>query len=454
MNLSVVDAKTSRAGLLRFITAGSVDDGKSTLIGRLLFESKSLFEDQVKSIRTHSSGAINFANLTDGLRAEREQGITIDVAYRYFSTPKRRFIIADTPGHVQYTRNMVTAASNTHLSVILIDATAGVTEQTRRHTYLTYLLGIRHLVVCVNKMDLVDYSQDVFQAIQDQFRALAKLDDGSGIQNGDGAMFSSIDFIPISALHGDNLVLPSQKISWYLGPTLLSYLEDVEIDVQNDGAARLPIQWVIKSANRAHEKALRGYAGQIDGGTFKVGDQVTIHPSGQLSTIKDILTFDGSLNTASAPLSVTVLLEDELDIGRGDMLTHRASEPHVRRDATAIVCWMNQEPLQKGRNYLIKHSVRTIRAKVSQFISLVDINSLTSAASTKESLALNDIGVVSFTASSALVYDAYSQNQLTGSFIIIDELTNATAGAGLFLDPDSLPGFVSRFEQEVRVGDD
>jgi sulfate adenylyltransferase large subunit len=450
MNLSVVDAKTRPAELLRFITAGSVDDGKSTLIGRLLFESKALFEDQVKAIKIHSSGAINFANLTDGLRAEREQGITIDVAYRYFSTPKRRFIIADTPGHVQYTRNMVTAASNTNLSVILVDATAGITEQTRRHTYLSHLLGIRHLVVCVNKMDLVDYAQDTFQAIRDQFLAFAKLESPSGVQFGAGATFASIDFIPISALHGDNLVLPSEKISWYSGPTLLSYLEDIEIAVEDHGAARLPIQWIIKSNSRHHERAFRGYAGQVHGGTFRVGDQVAIHPSGQRSTIRDIQTFDGSLDTASAPLSVTILLEDELDIGRGDMLTHQVSAPHVRQDATGIVCWMNEEPLKKGRTYLIKHSARSTRAKVDRFMSQVDINTLSSVASTKQSLALNDIGVVSFSATSALVYDAYNQNQLTGSFIIIDELTNATAGAGLFLDPANLPAFA----QEVSLSDD
>jgi sulfate adenylyltransferase large subunit len=441
MNLSVVDIKTRPAELLRFITAGSVDDGKSTLIGRLLFESKALFDDQVNAIKTHGSGAINFANLTDGLRAEREQGITIDVAYRYFSTPKRRFIIADTPGHVQYTRNMVTAASNTNLSVILLDATAGITEQTRRHTYLSYLLGIRHLVVCVNKMDLVNFDQDVFQAIRDQFLAFAKLEGQSGSQFSTGATFRSIDFIPISALHGDNLVLPSEKISWYSGPSLLTYLEDIEIAIEDQGAGRLPIQWIIRSNNGSHERAFRGYAGQVHGGTFSVGDQVVIQPSGQRSTIREIQTFDGSLDTASAPLSVTILLEDELDIGRGDMLTHQSCQPHVRKDATAIVCWMNEEPFKKGRTYLIKHSARSTRAKVDRFISQVEINTLTSAASTKEQLELNEIGVVAFSSTSALVYDDYKQNQLTGSFIIIDEVTNATAGAGLFLDPAHLPAF-------------
>lgn len=435
--MSVATVDEQAVDILRFITAGSVDDGKSTLIGRLLYESKSLFEDQVNSIKTHGKGVINFANLTDGLKAEREQGITIDVAYRYFSTPRRRFIIADTPGHVQYTRNMITAASNTNLAVILVDATCGITEQTRRHTYLSFLLGIRHLVVCVNKMDLVDHSKSVFDTIWDQFLTFAGVnsDTTSDSTPESRANFESIDFIPISALQGDNLVAPSSNIAWYEGLPLLSHLENIEIADDKNTAARFPVQWVIKSKKDVREGRFRGYAGQVHGGTFRVGDHVIVHPSGRKSRVKEIYTLDGSLDSARAPNSVTILLEDELDIGRGDILTHPGFEPHSTQSVNAIVCWMHEEPLQIGRTYSIKHSAKSTRVKVSELHSRVEISTLARTEAI-EKLNLNEIGFVSLSATSTIVYDTYRQNRLTGSFIIVDELTNATAGAGMFLSPN------------------
>jgi sulfate adenylyltransferase large subunit len=426
MSLNIGDAE--RVDLLRFITAGSVDDGKSTLIGRLLFDSKTLFHDQVTAIKAHGSGEINFANLTDGLRAEREQGITIDVAYRYFSTAKRRFIVADSPGHVQYTRNMFTAASNTDLAVILVDATKGITEQTCRHTYLSSLLAIPHIVVCINKMDLLDYCETAFESIRGQFLEFA-----------DTLQFKTIEFIPVSALHGDNLVLPSPKTPWHSGAPLLRYLEEIDVAVNRLSAARFPVQWIINSGKREHDRDhFRGYAGQIYGGTFTVGDAVTVLPSGKHSRIADIYTLDGSLQCASAPQSVTIRLEDELDIGRGDMLTHEGFEPHVRSNVTAVVCWMDDEPWRQGRTYAIKQSARSTRVKAKELHATLDINTLVSSSAPDQSLNLNEIGIVSFSATSPLVYDAYSENYLTGSFIIVDELSNATAGAGLCLNPINL----------------
>jgi sulfate adenylyltransferase subunit 1 len=441
--MSALATKVETVDLLRFITAGNVDDGKSTLIGRLLFDSKSLFDDQINSIRAHGTGEINFANLTDGLRAEREQGITIDVAHRYFSTPKRNFILADSPGHVQYTKNMITAASNTSLTVIVVDATRGITEQTLRHSYISCLLGIRHLVVCVNKMDLVDYSEAVYHDIQKRFYEFAE-----------SIKFSTIKFIPISALHGDNLARPSEQIHWYSGPTLLRYLEEIKVDdEQPNSAARFTVQWVIKpgssgsssSSNSAGYKngIGRGYAGQIQSGRFSVGDDVVILPSGQKSRIKQISTFDGLLEVATSRLSVTIVLEDELDIARGDVLAHhnvipefngansRNTAPTVGHDISATVCWMDDQPLKPGRTYIIKQSSRKTRAKVSSLNGKIDIDTLTRSTDAIAQLEQNEIGFVSFTSANPLVYDKYENNRLTGSFIVVDELTNRTAGAGL-----------------------
>jgi len=411
---------------LRFITAGSVDDGKSTLIGRLLFDSQSLFSDQVNSIRNHAKGDINFANLTDGLRAEREQGITIDVAYRYFASAKRRFRVADAPGHVRYTRNMFTAASSSDLSVILVDATKGITEQTRRHTYLSSLLGIPHAVVCVNKMDLVGYSEQTFAGIRQDF-----------IEFGSTLHFKGVEFIPVAALHGDNLVSRSKRMPWYSGKSLLEHLEDVDVSRAESELARFPVQWIINSDRQtvSGKSHFRGYAGQIMSGRFAVGDEVLVLPARQTTRIKSIQTFDGQLDCASAPLSVTILLDDELDVGRGDMLVHEHSAPFVHSAIEAIVCWMDEEPLRAGRLYSIKQSARRTRIKVSEVKSRLDINTLQSSATADHSLRLNDIGQISFTAAAPLVFDSYGQSRSTGSFIIVDESTNATAGAGLLLDP-------------------
>ncbi|CAN5503119.1 GTP-binding protein [soil metagenome] len=420
--------------LLRFITAGSVDDGKSTLIGRLLFDSNSLLKDQVSAITSHVNGELNFANLTDGLRAEREQGITIDVAYRYFSTAKRRFIVADTPGHVQYTRNMFTAASSTNLAVILVDVTNGITEQTRRHTYLSSLIGIQHIVVCFNKMDLVGYSEQKFVTLRDHFLKFAS-----------SLNFNTVEFIPIAALHGDNLVRSSQHMAWFEGQPLLSYLESIDISAISHGSARFPVQWVINvGKNDDFGRHFRGYAGQIYSGEFNVGDKVTILPSGRKSKISNIHTFDGPLLSAQAPQSVTLLLDDDIDVGRGDMIVNQNFElPQVSKSLTAVVCWMSDEPLGKGRTYSIKQSARDTRVKVEDIRAQIDINTLESKAVLADTLTLNDIGIVEFSAASSLVFDSYTDNRLTGSFIIIDESTNATAGAGLSLTAEEVDRFLT-----------
>ncbi len=413
--------------LLRFTTAGSVDDGKSTLIGRLLYDSKSIFEDQWEALERSSDitgeGMVNLANLTDGLRAEREQGITIDVAYRYFATPKRKFIIADTPGHVQYTRNMVTGASNANLAVILVDARHGVVEQTRRHAYIASLLRIPHLVICVNKMDLVDYSQDVYDEIQNDFT-----DFSTRLQVKD------ITFIPISALVGDNVVNRSSVMHWYQGPTLLAHLEEVHIaNDRNLHDPRLPVQYVIRPQSDEYHD-YRGYAGQISGGFFRVGDPVVVVPSGKRSRIKQIDTFDGPLESAWSPMSVTLLLEDDLDISRGDMIVRPDNQPHISRELDAMVCWMHDEPMQLGRKYILKHNTHTARVLTKGLKFGIDIETLERDPN-KEALHLNEIGRVSLMTSEPLTFDAYSRNRQTGSLILIDQTTHLTVGAGLICEP-------------------
>jgi sulfate adenylyltransferase large subunit len=375
--------KADQMELLRFFTAGSVDDGKSTLIGRLLFDSKSLLRDQLEAVSDHSTGEFNLANITDGLRAEREQGITIDVAYRYFNTSKRKFIIADSPGHVQYTRNMVTAASTANLAVILIDARNGVIEQTRRHSYICSLLRIPRLTVCVNKMDAVNYDKKVFDSIRADYEKFApKLNT------------SSINFIPVSALEGDNIISNSENMPWYTGAPLLSHLENVHVaSDRNFEDARFPVQWVCRP-----NQDFRGFAGQIAGGVFQVGDEITALPSGRKSTIKSIVTLDGELQSARAPQSVMFQLEDEIDISRGDTIVTSDSIPTVGKELRAEVCWMSESPLRSGGMYIIKHGTRITRAKVSGVHSKVDIESLDEIdldEGQAVSFELNDIGTIS-----------------------------------------------------------
>ena len=410
--------------LLRFATAGSVDDGKSTLIGRLLYDSKSIFEDQLDAVEDVSErmglGETNLALLTDGLRAEREQGITIDVAYRYFATPKRKFIIADTPGHTQYTRNMVTGASTADLAIVLIDARKGVIEQSRRHAFIASLLRIPHIVLAVNKMDLVDYSEERFDEICDEFRHFAsKLD------------VTDLTFIPISALNGDNVVHRSEATPWYQGTSLLHHLESVHISSdRNLIDARLPVQFVVRPhSDDFHD--YRGYAGTIAGGVLKTGDEVVVLPSGFSSRIKRIDSMDGPLDEAFAPMSVTVLLEDEIDISRGDMICRPSNQPTSSQDIEAMVCWLSEAaPMNPGGKYSIKHTTRSARAMVKDLHYRLDVNSLhrdTEAAN----LELNEIGKVTLRTTQPLFFDSYRRNRETGSFVLIDESTNATVGAGM-----------------------
>jgi bifunctional enzyme CysN/CysC len=412
--------------LLRFATAGSVDDGKSTLIGRLLYDAKSIFEDQLEAVADASErmglAETNLALLTDGLRAEREQGITIDVAYRYFATPKRKFIIADTPGHTQYTRNMVTGASTADLAIVLIDARKGVIEQSRRHAFIASLLRIPHLVLAVNKMDLVDYDEERFDEIVEEFRAFAmKLD------------VPDLTFIPISALHGDNVVSRSANMDWYGGSSLLHHLESVHIaSDRNLIDARFPVQYVIRP-HRDDFHDYRGYAGRVAGGIFKPGDEVVVLPSGFTSRIKEIRTFDGAVEEAFHPMSVTILLQDEIDISRGDMICRPHNQPTVGQDIDAMVCWMTeQSTLQPRAKLAIKHTTRSARAMVKELHYRLDVNTLhrDEAAST---LGLNEIGRVSLRVTQPLFHDEYRRNRETGSFILIDEATNNTVGAGMIL---------------------
>jgi bifunctional enzyme CysN/CysC len=409
---------------LRFATAGSVDDGKSTLIGRLLYDSKAIFEDQLESVertsRERGDEYTNLALLTDGLRAEREQGITIDVAYRYFATPKRKFIIADTPGHTQYTRNMVTGASTADLALVLVDARHGVVEQSRRHAFLASLLRVPHLVLCVNKMDLVDFDQATFEAIKDEFRAFAtKLD------------ITDLSFIPISALQGDNVVNRSANMPWYEGSSLLHELEEVFIaSDRNLIDARFPVQYVIRPMSDEHHD-YRGYAGTIAGGVLKPGDEVVVLPSGFTSTIKSIDTADGPIAEAFAPMSVTVTLTDDIDISRGDMICRPHNQPAVGQDIDAMVCWMgDQSTLRSGAKLHIKHTTRTARALVKDLHYRLDVNTL-HRDHDADSLSLNEIGRVSLRTTQPLFYDDYRRNRDTGSFILIDEATNNTVAAGM-----------------------
>ena len=415
--------------ILRFATAGSVDDGKSTLIGRLLYDSKSIFEDQFDAVertsRSRGEEQANLALLTDGLRAEREQGITIDVAYRYFATPRRTFIIADTPGHLQYTRNMVTGASTADLAVILVDARKGLQEQSRRHAFLATLLQVPHLVLAVNKMDLVDYSEERFEEIKAEFTAFAtKLD------------IPDLTFIPISALHGDNVVERSLNMPWYDGPSLLHHLEHVHIaSDRNLIDVRFPVQYVVRP-HRADDPDLhdyRGYAGQVAGGVLKPGDEVVHLPSGLTTRIRRIVTADGDVAEAFAPMSVTLLLEDDIDISRGDMICRPHNRPSATQDLDAMVCWMAEgRTLTPRTKLLIKHTTRTAKVMVRDLLYRLDVNTLHRDESV-EALSLNEIGRVALRVTQPLFVDEYQRNRSTGGFILIDEGTNATVGAGMVL---------------------
>ena len=410
--------------LLRFSTAGSVDDGKSTLIGRLLYDSKSIFEDQLEAVeeasRNRGNDEVNLALLTDGLRAEREQGITIDVAYRYFATPKRKFIIADTPGHIQYTRNMVTGASTADLSIILVDARHGVLEQTTRHSYISSLLGIPHIVVAVNKMDLVDWDKAVFDKIVDDYGKMAS---ALGIGN--------VVFIPISAKLGDNVVNKSANAPWYEGPALLDYLETVSVGHKTGaGEFRLPVQYVIRPINeRFHD--FRGYAGRISGGRIRVGDQVVVLPGGLKSTVKEIREAETTFDEASAPQSVQIRLNDEIDISCGNVIV-RADErqPAVTQDVVADICWFNENPMQTRTRYVLRQATNETIAMVREVNYRTNIDTLERETGVS-SLAMNDIAEVEIHTAQPIVADLYSQNRVTGSFILIDEATNETIGAAM-----------------------
>jgi bifunctional enzyme CysN/CysC len=411
--------------ILRFATAGSVDDGKSTLIGRLLYDAKGIFEDQLEAVertsRERGEGYTNLALLTDGLRAEREQGITIDVAYRYFATPKRKFIIADTPGHIQYTRNMVTGASTADLALVLIDARKGVLEQSRRHAFLASLLGVPHLVLCVNKMDLVDYDEEVFEKIKDEFRDFAAR-----------LRVHDLTFIPISALNGDNVVDKSENMPWYKGSTLLHTLEEVHIaSDRNLIDPRFPVQYVIRPMDDEWHD-YRGYAGQVASGVFRTGDDVMVLPSGFTSTIAAIETMDGPVEEAYSPMSVTIRLNDEIDISRGDMLCRVNNQPHVSQDVEAIMCWMSEQPLDSGAFYRIKHTTREARVKVQEVLYNLDINTLHRNTDI-HTLALNEIGRVKLRSTLPLFTDSYEKNRITGGFILIHEATNNTVAAGMII---------------------
>ncbi|HEX8297431.1 MAG TPA: GTP-binding protein [Chthoniobacteraceae bacterium] len=417
--------------LLRFNTCGSVDDGKSTLIGRLLYDTKSLMEDQLDALERSADitggGQINLANLTDGLRAEREQGITIDVAYRYFATPKRKFIVADTPGHIQYTRNMVTGASTANLSIILVDARHGVIEQTRRHICIAALLGIPHLVVAVNKMDLVNWSEERFLEIRDTIEGfLPKLD-----------VLKDVTFIPISALSGDNVVEISSNSPWYQGPGLLRHLESVHISSDwNLSALRMPVQWVNRP-NNPTDPALhdfRGLSGQIAGGIVTVGQKVMVLPSGQKSAIREIWTLDGSLPEAFSPQSVTLRLTDDLDVSRGDMVVELKNLPGMSTELRGRVCWMHQRPLQRGKKYLVKHTTQVVQAMITSLESRIDIRTF-EAEPEPAQLEINDIGEIRMRTSKPLIFDGYGFNRLTGSFILIEQGTNHTVAAGMLFPP-------------------
>jgi bifunctional enzyme CysN/CysC len=414
--------------LLRFATAGSVDDGKSTLIGRLLYDSKSIFEDQLEAVeqtsRTRGDEYTDLALLTDGLRAEREQGITIDVAYRYFATPRRKFIIADTPGHAQYTRNMVTGNSSANLTLVLVDARKGVIEQTRRHAFLASLLRVPHLIVCVNKMDLVGYDRDVFESIRSDFSAFAaRLE------------VSDLTFIPISALKGDNVVERSANMGWYGGSSLLNHLEDLHIaSDQNLIDPRFPVQWVVRPKSMEFAD-YRGYAGQVAAGVFRAGDEVMVLPSGLTSTVTAVERFEGPLETAYPPMSVILRLAEDVDISRGDVICRPNNAPSVGQDLEAMVCWMTDRPLRVGDMLALKHTTRWVRAVVKDLHYRIDVNSLHRDESAG-ALHLNEVGRVALRTTQPLFYDSYRRNRTTGSFVLAAEDTNGTVGAGMIIGRD------------------
>jgi len=418
--------KYEESELLRFTTAGSVDDGKSTLIGRMLYDSKSIFQDQYEQLKetTQRRGeeGVNLALLTDGLKAEREQGITIDVAYRYFSTPKRKFIIADTPGHIQYTRNMVTGASTANVALILIDARHGVVEQTRRHAIIASLLQIPHVVVCINKMDLVDFDQEKYNEIQDDFEKFAaKLD------------VSDIHFVPISALLGDNVVNRSEKTPWYDGPTLMYFLENVHIASDHNFIdVRFPVQFVIRPNTDEHHD-YRGYAGRVAGGVLKKGDEVMLLPTGFVTKIAKIMGPDGEQNEAHPPESVTILIEDNMDLSRGDMIVREHNKPDISQDIEAMICWFdNTKPLQANGKYSIRHTTQDARCIVKEIRYKLDINSLHRELEDTE-IRMNDMARVVLRTTKPLFTDSYRNNRITGSIILIDEGTNSTVAAGMII---------------------
>lgn len=410
--------------LLRFTTAGSVDDGKSTLIGRLLYDSKAIFEDQMEAVKNYSlrkgNADIDLSLFTDGLRSEREQGITIDVAYRYFATPRRKFIIADTPGHIQYTRNMVTGASTANAAIVLIDARNGITEQTRRHCFIASLLRIPYLIVCINKMDLVNYSYPVYQSVLNEFEHLkAKLD------------FNDITFVPISALKGDNVVDQSHEMSWYNGKTLLEILETLDIQTGlNYTDARFPVQYVIRPHDDEYHD-YRSYAGRVEGGVFKKGDEVIVLPSGLKSSVEAIDFYHEEVGEAFPPLSVALRLTDDIDIGRGDMIVKPETMPAIGQEIEAMVCWMNPRPMKPGATYILRQTTREIKCVLRELISKVDINTLELVEETSQPLAMNEIGRLLIKTARPLVYDPYSRNRRTGSLILVDEGTNETVGVGM-----------------------
>jgi len=421
-NTSIDTTPLTNIELLRFATAGSVDDGKSTLIGRLLYDSKSIFEDQMEAVKLSSErkglAHVDLSLLTDGLRSEREQGITIDVAYRYFATPKRKFIIADTPGHIQYTRNMVTGASTANLALVLVDARHGVIEQTCRHSFIASLLMIPHVIVCVNKMDLVDYDSRTFNKVVEQYHDFAsKLD------------IKDVRYIPISALNGDNVVNHSENMPWYRGASLLDTLETIHIGSDyNHLDARFPVQTIIRPhANEYHD--YRGYAGRIAGGIFRPGDNITVLPSGFTSKIKSIDTFAGPVEEAFPPMSVSMRLEDDIDVSRGDMIVKNNNQPEVGQDIDAVLCWMSAKGPRPGAKYYLKSTTNEVMAMIKEVIYKIDINTMQRLEEDKE-IKMNDMARVKMRTTQPLIYDEYRRNRITGSLILVDEYTNETVAAG------------------------
>lgn len=411
--------------LLRFTTAGSVDDGKSTLIGRLLYDSKSIFEDQLQAIENTSKrkgyNGVDLALFTDGLRDEREQGITIDVAYRYFTTPKRKFIIADTPGHIQYTRNMVTGASTANAAIILVDARHGVIEQTRRHSFIASLLQIPHVIVCVNKMDLVEYSEDAYNKVIDQFEEFSSK-----------MLVKDVRFIPISALNGDNVVNRSSNMNWYQGAPLLHTLETIHISSDiNKVDARFPVQTVLRPQNDSH-RDYRGYAGRVASGIFRKGDEITVMPSGFTSKIKSIDTLNNNLEEAYAPMSVSITLEDDIDVSRGDMIVRSNNKPEATQDLEAMLCWLHNDAANPRAKYTIKHITNDQKAMVKEVVYKFDINTLERNKDNKI-MEMNDIAKVKIRTTKPLMTDSYRENRITGSFILVDDTTNETVAAGMIV---------------------